>query len=333
MYSIEYTGINSALVGLAKLLLEYGVERNTRGEKCIELPEPICITITNPLSRIVTIKERGWNIFLPYAESLWLASGRNDLDFIEYYLPKMTQFSDDGQYLRGGYGPRLRYFNGSGSDYRNPLSGRPPKSIDQFRYIEECFRRDPFTRQGVIDIGDPVKDCFGADGDLKITKDVPCTRTLTFLRSDTGKLNLTVYMRSNDLVWGTTGVNIFNYTFMQEYLAAILGLEVGLYYHIVNNLHYYPDRHRHLVEEIARVENVRDESYDYKKTFTSIEEFDYLASRLKNWEAKLRKGGTTKLVDFEDDFFNDWAKVLYLKKHPGSMIVFENPILKTCLLS
>jgi thymidylate synthase len=330
MYSVEYTGINSALVGLAQLLLECGVERATRGETCIELPAPICITITNPLSRIITIKERGWNIFLPYAESLWLASGRNNLDFIEYYLPKMAQFSDDNRYIRGGYGPRLRHYNGSTADYKNPASGRSPKSVDQFRYIEECFKKDPFTRQGIIDIGDPVKDSFGGNGNLKVTKDIPCTRTLTFQRSVAGKLNLTVYMRSNDLIWGTTGVNIFNYTFMQVYFAAILGLEVGHYYHIVNNLHYYPNRHQSLVEKIARIENVRDESYDYTKTFSSLDEFDALISKLKNWETKLRKGATTKLMDFNDDFFNDWAKILYAKS-TNRKTIFSHPVLNNLL--
>jgi thymidylate synthase len=55
------------------------VERQTRGRKCFELPYPVIIKINNPLSRIVTIPERGWNYVLPYIESLWLASGRNDV--------------------------------------------------------------------------------------------------------------------------------------------------------------------------------------------------------------------------------------------------------------
>lgn len=333
MYSVEYKGINSAVVGLAKLLLEFGVERNTRGEKCIELPEPICITITNPLSRIITIKERGWNIFLPYAESLWLASGRNDLEFIQHYLPKMAQFSDDNLYLRGGYGPRLRHYNGKQKDYEARLYGNRKSTkagIDQFSYVEKCFEKDPFTRQGVIDIGDPVKDCFESDGSLKVTKDLPCTRTMTFLRSHTGKLDLTVYMRSNDFIWGATGVNIFNYTFMQEYFAAILGLEIGHYHHVVNNFHYYPDRHQSLVEKLALVNNVLDESYNYSKTFSSLQEFDSLVSRLMKWEAKLRKGNTTKLVDFGDDFINDWAKIIYAKS-TNRKTMFSHPVLNNLL--
>lgn len=43
MYTAEYDGINSFLVGAARMLLEFGIERNTRGYKCWELPEPIMI--------------------------------------------------------------------------------------------------------------------------------------------------------------------------------------------------------------------------------------------------------------------------------------------------
>jgi thymidylate synthase len=64
---------------MSKDLLYYGVERQTRGRKCFELPYPVIIKINNPLSRSVTIPERGWNYVLPYIESLWLASGRNDV--------------------------------------------------------------------------------------------------------------------------------------------------------------------------------------------------------------------------------------------------------------
>lgn len=99
MYTAEYDGINSFLVGAARMLLEFGIERNTRGYKCWELPEPIMIKIRNPLSRWITLPCRKWNILLPYAESLWLAGGRNDLYFIKHYLSKMEEYSDNGKYV------------------------------------------------------------------------------------------------------------------------------------------------------------------------------------------------------------------------------------------
>jgi thymidylate synthase len=337
MFTADFKGINSFLVGMAKILLREGVERKTRGEKCWELPYPVMIKISNPLSRWVTIPERKWSLSLPYAESLWLALGRNDLELIKYYLPSMEQFSDDRESLRGGYGPRLRCYNGNAVDYKKAWNKNETifenKEIDQFYYISECFKRDPYTRQAVITIGDPPKDCFGLDDRIKNTKDLPCTRLLQFMRSPTGnKLNLTVYMRSNDFIWGASAVNMFNYMFMQEYFASILGLDVGEYYHIANNLHYYDARHRELVEKLASIEYVSDDSYCYDKKFHSLDEFDSLLKELGTWEQNLRLHQTNELQNFGDDFFNDWAKVLFqkIKKQP---VKFVNPILNDLTIS
>lgn len=64
-----------------------------------------------------------------------------------------------------------------------------------------------------------------------------------------------------------TAVNMFNYMFMQEYFASILGLDVGEYYHIANNFHYYDLRHRNLVEKLASIENVSDDFFVMIKNF------------------------------------------------------------------
>ena len=330
MFTTEFEGINSFLVGMAKILLENGVARITRGEKCWELPTPVMIKIRNPLSRWVTIPERKWNFYLPYAESLWLALGRNDLELIKYYLPKMADFSDDREFLRGGYGPRLRCYNGNATDYKIAWSRNEVifenREIDQFYYVTESFKRDPYTRQAIITIGDPPKDCFDVNNNIKQTKDLPCTRLLQFMRNPVeNKLNLTVYMRSNDFVWGASAVNMFNYMFMQEYLASMLDLEVGEYYHIANNFHYY-DYHKELVEKLASIEHVTDASFCYNKKFHSLEDFDRQLKELGNWEQNLRNGQTEELYNFSDDFFNDWAKVLYFKVK-SQTVEFSNPIL------
>lgn len=328
--TFEYSGINSFMVGMSKILLNEGIERKAREKITWELPEPIIVKITNPRSRLITVPSRGWNVFLSYAESLWLASGRNDLQFIQHYLKNMQNFSDDGQYIRAGYGPRFRSFDDSRSDYEksthHSVSSSQEKCIDQFSYIVESFQRDPWTRQGIITIGDPLKDCFGHSGSIKYTKDYPCTRLLQFMRkANTTKLDLTVYMRSNDFFWGATGVNIFNYTFIQEYMAAILGLEVGTYYHVVNNLHYYPS-FREKLEELSSIKEVKDDFFEYKKLPTSLADFDTQLYKLSLWEERVRKNETRELVTFDNHFFDDWAKVL-LFKNTQSRMNFSHPIL------
>lgn len=330
MFTAEYKGINDFLVKSSRLLLDYGVARETRGKKCYELPEPFMFKIIEPTARLVTILERKWNVTLPYAESLWLVSGRNDMEFIAHYLSRMSDFSDDGQYMRAGYGPRLRAFDGNCQDYQisKPIYAKT-HVVDQFKYVVDCFGKDSNTRRAVINIDDTLKDEFDINGILKETKDIPCTRLLHFLRNGmTGKLDLTVYMRSNDMLWGASAVNIFNFTFMQEYFSSILGMEIGNYYHIANNFHYYEDK-REMLEAIASVRDYSDEPFTYCKKFTSLKDFDEQINILSAEEVKMRN--LDYRYDsglFSDYFFKDWYSVLYHSNHRKESVNIENPMLK-----
>ena len=312
MHTETYAGINSFLIGASKLLVREGVKRETRGSVCYELPEPAMFKITNPIAREVSIPERKWFKALPYAESLWIASGRNDMAFITHYLPRMVAFSDDGIYMRGGYGPRYRDYNGEHDDYRlESINVRQSGSVDQLKYVIECFMIDIETRRAVMNFGDPMKDDFDEKGELKKTKDMPCTRELHFMKqSGNNRLDLIVRMRSNDLIWGASAVNIFNYTFMQEYVAALLGLEVGNYYHIADNLHYY-DRHTEMVRKIAELGEWNDEATVHIKKFQSLGEFDELITKLSTEETMMRTNiRDYKRTEFEDSFFEYWYEVL-----------------------
>ena len=295
------------------MLLKHGVARETRGLKCYELTEPFMFKITNPVCRICTIPERNWFKALPYAESLWLASGRNDMDFITHYLPHMAEYSDDGIFMRGGYGPRLRFYDGGMADYKIRIAKDISAGYtDQFRYVVDCFKKDSYTRRAVINIGDPVKDDFDENGNLKETKDIPCSRSIQFMRNvETGKLDMTVLMRSNDIMWGASAVNIFNFTFMQEYFSAIFGLEVGSYYHIANNFHYY-ENFRSQLEQIAYSKPVDEVRGGFKKSFHSLEGFDALVAQLSEAESKMRMDIISyDPTMFEDEFFQNWHDVLY----------------------
>ena len=328
MFTEEYKGINSFLVGASNLLREYGVKRETRGSVCYELPEPFYFKITEPTATIITIPCRKWNKTLPYAESLWIAAGRNDLNYITYYLERMRDFSDDKIYARGAYGPRIRHFNGAMIDYKvaEALDANNI-GIDQLRYIAECFREESSTRRAIISLGDVMKDNFNIEGGLKKTLDIPCTREVHFIKqSSSNKLDIIVKMRSNDMIWGASAVNIFNYTFMQEYMAAILGLEVGNYYHFADNFHYY-DRHKEMVEQLSKVKKVVDEPYIYNKTFRNLEDFDNLVKELCSEEKKMRLDKSYSYREVSDPFFRDWYNMLYLYKR-NAKVEFANPTLK-----
>lgn len=329
MYQAEYKGINAFLKGSCQLLLEEGRKRETRGKVCYELPEPYMFKIEHPTARLVTIPERKWYATLPYAESLWLASGRNDMAFIRHYLARMDDFSDNKIYMRGGYGPRFRHFNGKNFDYAvdNYLEEQAYE-VDQFRYVLECFKEDYQTRRAIVTIGDPMKDDFDADHHLKHTLDVPCTRMLHFMRDALeNKLNLVVSMRSNDMLWGASAVNIFNFTFIQEYFAAMLDMEIGSYFHIANNFHFYEDK-LEMVQRIAASDSVNDIPFTYSKTFKNLNEFDVLVKKLLEEETKMRlQKGDYRYVEFDDLFFKDWYNVLFAA-NMSKEVEFVNPMLK-----
>lgn len=314
MYTETYEGINSFLRGSSQLLLSDGVKRETRGKICYELPEPFLFKLTQPQARIVTIPERKWNKTLPYAESLWIASGRNDLSYICHYLKHMSDFSDDGIFMRGGYGPRFRNYNGEKYDYRiDTLNIRSDNSVDQLKYIIDCFSEDLNNRRATISFADPLKDDFDINGTLKISKDIPCTRELHFIKQPTSnKLDIIVKMRSNDLIWGASAVNIFNYSFMQEYIATILGMEIGNYYHLADNMHYY-ENFKGLIKVLANTRYIDDTPSNYKKSFNSLVQFDALVSKLAKEEELMRRDFKTyTYILFNDDFFQHWYNVLYL---------------------
>lgn len=186
-----------------------------------------------------------------------------------------------------------------------------------------------------------MKDDFDANSCLKETLDFPCTRDIHFIKqANSNKLDVIVRMRSNDIIWGASAVNIFNYTFMQEYMAAILGLEIGNYFHFVNNFHYYENyksnyNYESMINELAKltISEEYDEPYIYDKTFKNLEEFDNLIKILSFEEEKIRLGKEYSYYKFSDPFFCDWYNVLYLhKKNKKEELTFLHPSLNKLYL-
>lgn len=52
-------------------------------------------------------------------------------------------------------------------------------------------------------------------------------------------LDMTVCNRSNDAILGMLGANVVHFSFLQEYMANCLGVQVGKYHQFTNNLHVY----------------------------------------------------------------------------------------------
>jgi thymidylate synthase len=141
------------------------------------------------------------------AEWLWIWFGHQDVESITQYNPQIAKFSDDGIIFKGAYGPKV--------------FGTMTPLICQ-------LRDDPDSRQAIIQI------YIRPDGP---TKDVPCTMTAQFLIRD-GLLNLIVNMRSSD-IWLGLPYDVFNFTMIQNIVAALLGLNIGTFFMNLGSSHLY----------------------------------------------------------------------------------------------
>lgn len=72
-------------------------------------------------------------------------------------------------------------------------------------------------------------------------KDLPCNTIATFQRGIEGELNLDVFCRSNDIIWGCYGANAVHFSFLLEYMALWIGCQVGVYRQHSINWHAYLD--------------------------------------------------------------------------------------------
>lgn len=243
-YIIEARNVNEALARGIEYLLDEGVTETSRNGKTIVAPGPVITEYANPLERVLFNPKRDANPFFHLMESLWMLAGRNDVDWPKFFNARFVNYSDDGTIVHGAYGYRWRKLF----------------DFDQIRYVTNELNQRPDSRRAVISMWDPRADVSMSLGG---GKDVPCNTHAYFdLRG--GKLNMTVCCRSNDVIWGAYGANAVHFSFLQEYVAAILGVDVGTYYQVSNNFHAYLDVYDVSdLQEIAR-EGLKSNRYTHE---------------------------------------------------------------------
>jgi hypothetical protein len=190
---------------------------NTRNGPALVFPEPVITTYRYPQERVLFHKGRDANPIFHLMESIWMLAGRRDVQFLQHFNSTIGQFSDDGKVFNAAYGYRWRRHFG----------------FDQLEEVIKALRRDPETRQAVIQMWDQ-------DDLVKRTKDKACNTQVVF---DTrgNKLNMTVFNRSNDIWWGAYGANAVHFSFLQEFVACAIGMRCGAYRQVSNNLHLYTE--------------------------------------------------------------------------------------------
>ena len=225
--TIKVRNVNQALPQALDLLQVKGIWKGSRNGRCIQHPGPVVTVYDNPWERVIFWHDRDANPFFHLYESIWMLAGRNDVASVANFAKQMLEYSDDGETLYGAYGHRwINHFvvDSHVSNVRNQLD-----------MIVKELQRNPESRRAVLQMWDPEFD-LGHDG-----KDVPCNLTATFQILE-NKLEMVVFCRSNDIIWGAYGANSVHFSMLQEYITVRLGIAnvtMGSYYQVSVNFHAY----------------------------------------------------------------------------------------------
>lgn len=189
----------------------------TRNGPALVFPSLVTTVYRRPRERVLFHQGRDANPIFHLMESVWMLAGRCDVAFLKQFVKRMADFSDDGETFNAAYGYRWRNHFGH----------------DQLVEVIELLRRDPTTRQAVVQIWDHT--------DLtRQTRDKACNTQIVFdIRN--GGLNMTVFNRSNDIWWGAYGANAVHFSVLQEVVASAVNYPVGEYRQVSNNFHLYTE--------------------------------------------------------------------------------------------
>lgn len=233
----HYRNTNDAFRGLVAAIDQGHIPTRrtpSRVGEVLQVEEPVAVTYSHPRERVLFNEARDANPFFHLFESLWMLVGRNDVGPLLRYNSKIADVaSDDGRTFNGAYGERWwRYYAGG---------------YQQIRVLIDHLRNNPSSRRAVLQMWNVEDDLLRID----TTKDACCNTHVYFsIRCSVNNpdprelryLDMTVCNRSNDLVWGMLGANVVHFSFLQEYMATCIGVEVGLYHQFTNNLHVYTER-------------------------------------------------------------------------------------------
>ena len=254
MKVIKARNVNDALllgIDLFNDETNYRVQESRNGIT-YEALEPVTTVYSNPCERVCLLKQRDANPFFHFVESLWMLAGRNDLKPLTYFVKSMEDFSDDGKTLWGSYGWRWKsYFH-----------------KDQIDIVSKMLIKNPEDRRAVLQMWDANKD-LNRNG-----KDVPCNTSIYFKVRE-NKLNMTVCNRSNDMLWGAYGANVVHMSILQEYMASLVGVDVGTYRQVSDSFHIY------LTPVWDKVKDIEIDIYTYKDIMNP---YDLFSSEYKHTE-------------------------------------------------
>ena len=174
----------------------------------------IGFTITDPNNNSIDTEWRHWSKKYAEREWNWYLSQNRSVEEIKKYAPIWDKMHNGDNIVNSNYG------------WQWSRNNQLDKCIEQ-------LKKDKFTRQAYISIFD------GKEKD-EYAYDTPCTLSIGFyvLPYLGNKLNMTVIMRSNDLIYGFCN-DQYCFSKLLSLVATELNLKVGNYFHFAQNLHIY----------------------------------------------------------------------------------------------
>lgn len=248
MYVINEPGANNALAAGIDYLLVKGIEETSRNGPVLVAPGPVTTVYERPRERVLLSPTRDASPFFHLlGDALWCLSGSKDIAWPVSFVKKYADYSDDGLTQHGAYGDRWKWH----------FKKRGAHDINQLDWIVAELTEKPESRQAVLTMWDPAVDL------RRIGKDIPCN-TQVYFDCRGGVLNMTVLCRSNDIIWGAYGANVVQFSILQEYMAAKIGVPVGVYRQMSNNFHLYTETFGK--EKLSVIIDESDEAADRYET-------------------------------------------------------------------
>jgi len=245
-----YNSLNNLLQSELNNIILNGCNVTSRNSQQKEiLNSHLCLS--NPKDILITIPERKFNIDYTLLEFSWYLSQHKNVNNIGKKAKIWNNICDENNEVESNYGTYI---------------------IPQWDWIKNELINDSCSRRCTIVFNQPQHK-------YKNIKDIPCTQYLQFfIRKN--KLHLIVYMRSNDIIFGTCN-DIFIFCLFQQLMFNELkkhytNLELGEYYHNVGSLHLYDvhmDKAKNIVNTTTKLNNTNIEVNDTYNLKSTIDKF------------------------------------------------------------
>ncbi len=244
----RYKNLNNSFYWVVSDVLKSGITVNSRGSEQTELCFYKTI-IEDPTDLLINYPSRKFNPNYGFTEWLWYLSQVKSTNNIGKMAKIWDMIKDDNGECESNYG-----------SYMFPT--------EQWSWVVNELKNDPDSRRSTIAINQPYHK-------NQNPKDIPCTQYVQFFIRN-GHLDMGVYMRSNDVIFGFCN-DIFTFGLFHQLMCNDLrehypDLQLGEYHHNAGSMHIY-ERHYEMANKI-----MKDGAEYYKKDLPKIKLKDEVTS-------------------------------------------------------